>query len=456
MISRVAEHCFWMSRYLERAENTARILDVNQTLLLDYDVPLEQQWRPLLIISGVYDMPGEAEAEAVQQYMTWEMDNLSSITASVAGARENARIIREVISAEMWERLNYYHLWMQGPQSRALYDSSRSEFYNQIKRINQLLHGIAGGTMAHGEAWEFFQLGRYLERASQTARILDVKYHVLLPTPEQVGTPVDNVHWVAILTSCSGYEPFHKKVRALVDTGTAVADFLIFDPLFPRSVSFCLAMCRKAIHAISGRPLEMRQRRSRRQLIDLASLAARHPTIADEVIRDGLHESLTRVVNRIHDIGDAIHRTYFDVRVPAIVSTAEAARLFGTPESIAIIIVRRTWCRRLEPANPAGRAVSCAACFGNFGDDRSMSIRVALNHKTLYSYDRLVTLQPHIVRLRPAPHCRTPILGYSLRVLPEPHFLNWQQDPYSNYLARIVFHKPDATPCASRSISSPR
>src|SRR5437868_116834 len=100
MISRVAEHCFWMSRYLERAENTARILDVNQTLLLDFHVPLEQQWRPLLIICGVYDMPGPPEAEAVQQYMTWETDNRSSIAASVAAARENARIIREVISAE--------------------------------------------------------------------------------------------------------------------------------------------------------------------------------------------------------------------------------------------------------------------------------------------------------------------------------------------------------------------
>ena len=159
MISRVAEHCFWMSRYLERAENTARILDVNHTLLLDYTVPQEQRWRPLLIISGVYDMPGEPEAEAVQQYMTWEVANLSSIAASIAAARENARVIREVISAEMWERMNYYHLWMQSDAARELYHANRNEFYNHIRRINQLVHGIADGTMAHGEAWEFFQLG---------------------------------------------------------------------------------------------------------------------------------------------------------------------------------------------------------------------------------------------------------------------------------------------------------
>ena len=105
MISRVAEHCFWMSRYLERAENTARVLEVNQTLLLDFAVPVEQQWQPLLIISGIHDMPGEPEGEAVQNYLTWEEENRSSIYSSLSAARENARIIREVISADMWERI---------------------------------------------------------------------------------------------------------------------------------------------------------------------------------------------------------------------------------------------------------------------------------------------------------------------------------------------------------------
>ena len=235
MISRVAEHCFWMSRYLERAENTARVLEVNQTLLLDLEAPIDHQWKPLLIISGVHDMPGEPDAETVQNYLTWETDNPSSIASSMSAARENARIIREVISADMWERINYYHLWMSRPAARGLYDRARSEFYNQIKRINQLIHGIGEGTMSHGEAWEFFRLGKYLERACQTARILDVKYHILLPTPQQVGTPVDNAHWVAILASCSGYEPYQKQLPGAADPGVSVADFLIFDPLFPRS-----------------------------------------------------------------------------------------------------------------------------------------------------------------------------------------------------------------------------
>jgi uncharacterized alpha-E superfamily protein len=235
MISRVADHCFWLGRYLERAENIARVLEVNQTLLLDFAVPLEQQWQPLLIISGIHDMPEDADGETVQIHLTWEPSNHSSIASSISAARENARNIREVISAESWERLNYYYLWMQSSQARALYHSDRNAFYSEIKHINQLITGISEGTMSHGEAWEFFQLGKYLERAGQTARILDVKYHILLPTVDQVGTPVDNAHWVAILMSCSGYEPFHKQ-RPGSDPGTAVSDFLIFDSIFPRSV----------------------------------------------------------------------------------------------------------------------------------------------------------------------------------------------------------------------------
>jgi uncharacterized alpha-E superfamily protein len=267
----------------------------------------------VLIINGVYDMPGEPEAEAVQNYMTWETSNLSSVASSLAAARENARVIREVISAEMWERINYYHLWLQGPIARAVYDANRSEFYAQVRRINQLVHGIGDATMSHGEAWEFFRLGKYLERACQTARILDVKYHILLPTPEQVGTPVDQAHWVAILTSCSGYEPFHKKLRPHGDIATAVADFLIFDPQFPRSVVCCLEECESALRAIAGRPAGEMGNEAERLLGELTGWL-RATGIAD-VIRAGLHESLTRVVDSTHDFGNAIHDTYFDVKI---------------------------------------------------------------------------------------------------------------------------------------------
>lgn len=324
MISRVAEHCYWLARYLERAENTARVLEVNHTLLLDFHLPVEQQWRPLLIISGIHDYPKEATAENVQAYMTWDPDNPCSIVSSLGAARENARIIREVISAEMWERINFYHLWVQGPDARAAFDTNRSEFYAQVRRINQLVHGICDATMAHGEAWEFFRLGAHLERACQTARILDVKYHMLLPRLEDVGTPADNAHWMAILMSCSGYEPFHKKPRALpVDPGPVVAEFLIFDGQFPRSVRRCLWECETALAAAAGsaagRPLTAPEEKLR-ELIGWLDARA----VAD-VIRDGLHESLTRVVDGVHEVGGAIHHAFFaaEFRPPAMTQTQD-------------------------------------------------------------------------------------------------------------------------------------
>ena len=312
MISRVAEHCYWMSRYLERAENTARTLEVNETLLLDFTVPIDQQWKPLLIISGIHDVPGEPDGETVQNHLTWEPSNPSSIASSLAAARENARIIREVISADMWERINYYHLWMQSPAARDLYQRNRTDFYCQIKRINQVVHGIAEGTMLHGEPWEFYILAKTLERASQTARILDVKYHILLPTPDQVGTPIDIAHWMAILTSCSGYEPFHKK-RLIGDPGLSVADFLIFDPLFPRSVRYCLLRFQRAAHAISGRPFTQPVNDVEHRIDALTRWL--NLTKIDDFVKAGLHEELTSIINRIHELGTAIHRTYFDVSI---------------------------------------------------------------------------------------------------------------------------------------------
>ncbi|MFO0823834.1 MAG: alpha-E domain-containing protein [Gemmataceae bacterium] len=310
MISRVAEQCFWMARYLERVENTARVLEVNRTLLLDFHVPVEQQWKPVLIISGIHDYKEPPTAENVLEFMTWDRDNPFSIISSLFWARENARIIREVISGEMWERLNYYHLWMQGSVGRDLYESNRHEFYAQVRRINQLVHGIADTTMSHGDAWEFFKLGTYLERVSQIARIMDVKYHMILPKMEDVGTPIDNAHWVAILMSCSGYEPFHKKAQSSpLDPGMAVAEFLIFDEQFPRSIRRCLWECEEAATAAAGNPVGRGPTPAESQISEL--LAWLDGRTIHNIVQNGLHESLTHVVDSIHKIGDAIHSTFF-------------------------------------------------------------------------------------------------------------------------------------------------
>jgi uncharacterized alpha-E superfamily protein len=322
MISRVAEHCLWMSRYLERAENVARVLDVNQTLLLDFDMPAEHQWKPLLTISGIHDFK-DSSAEAVQHHLTWDPDNPCGIISSIIFARENARIIREVISADMWERVNYFYLWMHGADARELYDGDRNGFYSQVKRINQGFYGIAEGTMSHGEAWDFFRMGKYLERACQTARILDVKYHMLLPRPDMINTPIDSAHWMAILKSCSGYEPFHKQ-RQSFEAGTAIAEFLIFDPLFPRSIRRCLLYCQEACHRISGRKRNQPANEAERVLENLVDWL-RLATI-DDLVKVGLHESLTKVINTIHEIGEAIRHTYFDFDQEQVMATLNGAK----------------------------------------------------------------------------------------------------------------------------------
>jgi len=158
-------------------------------------------------------------------------------------------------------------------------------------------------------------LGKHLERACQTARVLDVKYHYLLPQVADVGSPIDNAHWVAILMSCSGYEPFHKKSRAaLVDPGTAVAEFLIFEEEFPRSVLHCIAECRRAIEAI-GRPFGVDATEADRKFEDLHRWLASRKIL--DLINNGLHESLTHVVDSIHGIGHAIQETYFMGQAPA-------------------------------------------------------------------------------------------------------------------------------------------
>jgi uncharacterized alpha-E superfamily protein len=206
--------------------------------------------------------------------------------------------------------------------------------------------------MSQGEAWDFFQLGKYLERSCQTSRILDVKYHMLLPTAEHVGTPIDNAHWVAILMSCSGYEPFHKQ-RPGSDPGIAVAEFLIFDSIFPRSVRFCLSKCRAAAYAISGRPVGKPGNDVEHAFDQL--VAWLNLTRIDDFVEAGLHEALTSIIDRIHATGATIHRTYFDHRGslnPAEWTDAQAKKPGATKPAVSR--PNRLDARRSVPSPLAG------------------------------------------------------------------------------------------------------
>ena len=214
MLSRVADSIYWMSRYVERAENVARFIDVNLHLSLDVGPQMERQWDPLIYTTGdhavFYERYGVATQENVVRFLTFDDANSNSILSCLRSARENARTVREMLSSQMWEELNKFYLLLHSVNPDSVL-ASPFEFFSQIKLASYVLEGVTEATMSHGEAWHFRRLGRLLERADKTSRILDVKYFLLLPSAADVGTPLDTNQWGALLKSASALEMYRKR-----------------------------------------------------------------------------------------------------------------------------------------------------------------------------------------------------------------------------------------------------
>src|SRR5215216_2360888 len=231
MLSRVAESIYWMSRYIERAENVARFIDVNLNLMLDLPVGSAQQWQPLVDITGdtqeFAKRYGASTQHSVIQFLTFDTDNVNSILACVRAARENARSVREVISSEMWEQLNESYLMVNSAESDG-YPTDPQELFASVKMASHLFAGVTDATMTHGEGWHFCRLGRKLERADKTSRILDVKYFLLLPTVADVGTTFDDLQWAAVLRSASAFEMYRKRYGRIAPN--RIVEFLLLDP----------------------------------------------------------------------------------------------------------------------------------------------------------------------------------------------------------------------------------
>jgi uncharacterized alpha-E superfamily protein len=315
MLSRVAECLYWMSRYIERAENNARILDVNLQLMLDFENQTEeavrQHWAPIInsleeqeLFHSFYK---QADAESVVQFVTFDTNNPNSIYSSLGRARENARTVREQISSEMWEELNSLYLFIGSPAAKELFQSSTYQFYKRVLEGSHQFIGLTDATMTHGEGWDFCQLGKYIERADRTSRILDVKYHILLPSGERVGGNVDTVQWMAVLRSCSALEAYCKIYAGQV-APWKVAEFLILHEQFPRALRFCVRRLDAALHQISGTPEERFSNESERLSGQLRS-DLDYSRIA-EIFSYGLHQYLDRLQLRLMQINDALHETY--------------------------------------------------------------------------------------------------------------------------------------------------
>lgn len=315
MLSRVANSIYWMTRYLERAENVARFIDVNLHLMLDLPIEEQEQWKPLVIITGDYDFFEERydnpdQTNAVE-FLTFDKENPNSIVSCLKSARENAKSVREIISSEMWEQVNKFYFMVKDAESSGLAIESPNEFYTRVKQESHLFVGITDSTMNHGEGWHFARLGRHIERADKTSRILDVKYYILLPKPEDVGTPIDNIEWAALLKSASALEMYRKKFHQI--SPLKVAAFLILDREFPRAIRYCVNKAEISLNTITGSTPGTFQNEAERKLGKLC--AELDYTHIDEIILSGLHEYLVNNIQiKLNQIGHAISDTFFDLQ----------------------------------------------------------------------------------------------------------------------------------------------
>jgi uncharacterized alpha-E superfamily protein len=300
-----------MSRYVERAENVARFIEVNFQLSLDSPYAVDQQWMPLVNTSGDHSdfakRYGTAKQENVLKFLITDPQNPNSILSCLRAARENARTVREIISSEMWLHLNKFYLMMNGAAADTQGLEAPEALLNEIKFSSHLFNGITDATMTHGEAWHFCRLGRKLERADKTSRILDVKYYILLRSVEDVGTPIDDIQWAAVLRSASAFEMYRKRHGRISPKG--VVEFLMLDREFPRAIQFCLMAARDSLHAISGTPINTFRHPPEKLLGQLCSDLSFADV--DGIIARGLHEYLDELQTKMNHLGAGIHDTFF-------------------------------------------------------------------------------------------------------------------------------------------------
>ena len=314
MLSRVANSIYWLNRYIERAENIARFSDVNFNMSLDMPMGMVQQWEPLIMTSGdrtlFFKRSGNVTPENVIHFLTFDEAYPNSILSCLNSARENARSVREIISSEMWEQVNnFYHFVKDASKSDV--GPNWPSFFTRVKLESHLFVGITNVTMTHNEGWHFGQLGRFLERAEKTTRILDVKYFILLPSVRDIGSTLDELQWAALLRSTSAYEMYRKQDLQRINP-TAVAKFLLLDSSFPRSIRFCIHRAEQSLHHITGTPKGTWCNPVERNLGKLRSDL--DYLMIDEVVETGLHEFLDALQSRINNVDDYIFKMFFDLK----------------------------------------------------------------------------------------------------------------------------------------------
>jgi uncharacterized alpha-E superfamily protein len=316
MLSRVANCLYWMSRYLERADNTARLVDVNVQLLLDFRTldadALAGYWMPIVQSAGGEELFNRlhtsATAASVTEFLVFQPENSNSILSSVAQSRENARMVRDQISVELWEELNRLYLFLHTPKAKKMLRSSGVEFFQEIKAGSLHLQGLIHATMPHNEGWHFMQAGKYLERADKTSRILDVR-HASFPErgAPAATTQAAALEWAAVLRSCSAWDAYKSRHGAEVQPAL-VAEFLLLSDDFPRSVRFCVQELNRCLRCISG----VSDGRFSNDAEKLAGrlLAELQFGTGAEIFDFGLHTYIDVLQTKLNAIGAALFQTY--------------------------------------------------------------------------------------------------------------------------------------------------
>jgi uncharacterized alpha-E superfamily protein len=311
MLSRTADHLFWMARYTERAENTARMLDVNvQTSMLPQSEEENAQgWRALLGISELQSAFNRKyqslEGREVIDFMVRDPDNSSSIVACLTAARENARAVRGTLTTEVWETQNQTWLDLQRRVRGDLLESDPSKFFEWVKYRSHLSRGVTLGTMLHDEAVNFIRLGTFLERADNTARILDVKYHggAKESSNGEGMSQRDFYYWAAMLRSVSGFEIYRKVYRDVI-TPARIAELLILRGDMPRSLLACMDEVVQNLHEVRNDVSADTERFAGRLRAELQFGKI------DDILAEGLHDTLTRFLADIYELGNRVSRDF--------------------------------------------------------------------------------------------------------------------------------------------------
>ncbi len=320
MLSRVAERLYWMGRYLERAEDTARIINVNTNLLLDLPKGTTFGWEPLIFIIGAeevfYRHYRAADEHAVVRFMLADRDNPSSVLSSLHCARENLRTTRDIVPRDAWEKLNHLYQYTEEQVEHAIARRSRYPFLTHIIDGCQLITGLLSGTMSHDHAYDFMRIGRNLDRADMSTRLIDVRSANLLPKHTGDLTPFETIQWMSVLKSLSAYQMYRRYVHVRV-TGPEVLRFLLQDPRFPRAVYHCLEEVQQSLNDLPRNEVPRRHViRLRRQVAEAG---------VQDLIHEGLHEFIDRLQIALGRLHESIRATYFLNEAPAPKSDSIAA-----------------------------------------------------------------------------------------------------------------------------------